>query len=78
MSILLAYDTLCSLYNSGLGSVHPSVSLLVLHLGMLAHYGSYTTDRFIQMLYLIAVHVSITLVVDSPASSLDVTSIYQY
>ena len=46
---------------------------------MLAHYGSYTTDRLIQIIqmpFLIALHVSITLVVDSPASSLGVASIY--
>ena len=62
-----------------LGSVYLPVSLLVLHLVMLAHYGSYTTDRLIQIIqmpFLIALHVSITLVVDSPASSLGVASIY--
>ena len=64
-----------------LGSVYLPVSLLVLHLVMLAHYGSYTTDsdrliQIIQMPFLIALHVSITLVVDSPASSLGVASIY--
>ena len=64
-----AYDALCPFYNSVLGLfLSDNVTFSCALSGMLAHY---TSNRFIQRPNLIVLHVSITLVVGSPANSVN-------
>ena len=64
------HNDLCSFYNSVLVSVlSDNVTFSCTLSGMLVHHSS---NRFIQTYILVVLHVSSTLVVGSPASSVDV------
>ena len=69
-SALYIYDALCPCYSSVLGSVlSDNVSIGCTFSGMLVHYSS---NRSIQRPILVVPHVTSTLVVGSPANSVDV------
>ena len=65
-----AYDALCPCYNSVMGSIlSDNVTFKCTLSGTLAHYSS---NRFIQKPTPVVLNVSSTLVVGSPANSVDV------